>query len=379
MSKQPLYIDFYNLHLTSGYASGYNDATEAEIQYPDPEEKNKLIDFFSEHEPSITSTISAEDYLKPLDAKYSEVLGSLGWYELERIRPMFSSIDSDYLGYTSHETHELNKYFESKSGVRRENLDDLISQFYDSFDAEDARRRDHEFEKYLESEFEKALRYIDRHPEELISWFDSGDFLEFTKEYYFVRRVIDDYINGRVCMAALAGLEKRIKKFDFRFKINNKSTNDETPIYTRYTSFYVPSDHVAYLEEDYLRTGGGFYLDIGSVELGWSTHHDAQTAAYGISLDMLMFRVYQGLVNILQEKQKPEIRYCSYEFGKRTPFCDNIFIPDKRNKKKHKFCSTNCRLRYHNNVRDPKEHREYMKEKRRTDPKYRWWGTVETS
>lgn len=201
----------------------------------------------------------------------------------------------------------------------------------------------------IENIIERMKKYSEK-----CSWFKSKNFLEFTKEYYNVKILVDGYISGNILLKSLLWLDKGIGRYKKRLSLIEKGKN--SPIYIG-DIFYSPN----YPE---LNEKGNIDVKDYDFTLDYFVDKSPYTL-YGLSIRRLMFQIYRGLFWMLQ--LKPEIRHCSYEDGVRNSYCNNIFIP---NRKIQKFCSDKCRLDHHNRYKP-----EYMRKKRNPnsaeyDPKY---------
>ncbi len=285
-----LILEFYNLHLTCGYSRD----KEKNNGYPSKEERENLIKFFEKNEKNITRFQRAGEFYKelgaefvnlllddnafersPFDAKY-EIKGSLGEYEFRKIKILKVS------------EIELSKHPISQDWLEQQNF----------------------------------------------TWFESEDLLEFTKEYHNIKSLIDSYIVGKIPVALIEWLNRKIGEYNRELSLTRLDFGMPIPI-----DGLEPSEK---------------YIDMGQYAFTLDRLFDRKEPLYGIRLKSLMYRIHLGLSLMLTEN--PEIKYCCYEPGKRNPFCNNIFIPKKENQK---FCSDKSRLAYHNSKKAG-----YMREKR---------------
>lgn len=325
VKRYNLLVEFCNLHLTSGYVR--TEEKNRKPQYPKEKEQQRLIDFFSKYEPAITRNMNAKEaYLdgkkiyQTDNRRYIEAdrcmarnIGSLGGYELDRIWGKTAPI--------------CEKYSASGGSVR---VDDI-------------------------------LEHIEKYAEGQISWFQSDDFFEFSKEYHNVALLIDSYITrGKAPFKSLRWLNESIGRYKRQLSVIEPSTG-----YAHHIGDFFHSSDRRFWDRFSKEEG----IDVNDYDFTMDYFYaDSPKMMYGICLNRIMFQIHTGLVWVLQ--LKPRLQYCSFDVGKRNPFCKNVFIPSREGQK---FCREECRLKYHNI-----EKAAYMRRKRDPespdyDPKYALW------
>jgi len=157
-----------------------------------------------------------------------------------------------------------------------------------------------------------------------LSWFDSDDFLEFSKQYYHTRRIVEGYMSGAIYKWHLRWLNKEFashnKEISQTLKYDTKTPG--LPGFSNPAGEYVgnfwPYDIVANYE-----------FDIDS--------YAPQPPRYGLCIQRFLGNLHMSLVELLVEK--PTICCCKFEGTERLPSCNDIFVPAKSNQL---YCSKKC-------------------------------------
>ena len=237
MKEQPAFIDFYNLHLASGYAR--NSELQENSVYPDEEEQQKLIDFFSKHESclkhgkEITGCMNAKEAYQQSRGEFlsqvmDDIKGSLGEYELRKI-------------------------------LKAVNPEDPVG--------------------FLESN-----DFLECAEEQRFSWFRNNDFLDFTREYHNAMWLVDSYIERSIPKSCLHWLSEGIGKYKRELSL------EYLPM-----GMPVSLDHLDVFEKADSIDADNYYFTLERT-------FDRGKLQYGIRLYRIMFLIYRDLVAMLAEK-----------------------------------------------------------------------------
>lgn len=316
MKEQPLFIEFYNLHLTSGYALLRRDETlrPENATYPDEEERKRLTEFLGTHSRVNTTYRKLEDItclIKEL-VSYKEY-----WMKVrkrDRFREWIEARDQEIRTRFGVWVRSLAFTVEIRNSLAYYELNKLVESVEEELGNAEAPEIKEQIWNWLSGNSREIPEYVweRRHN---FSWFTSKNFLEFSREYSIVRGVIDGYIKGGIPLGCYSSFDEIIRSYtvSLQFGMRGDTLSEEGKL-----------DDTIMRLEDY-NIAVGFY----------ATHH----MRYGLNLGRTMAEIHQGVAEMLV-KRLP-IRRCAYGGGtdkNRKPPCRNIFIVGKR----RRYCSDKC-------------------------------------
>ncbi|MHC4533478.1 MAG: CGNR zinc finger domain-containing protein [Planctomycetota bacterium] len=156
-----------------------------------------------------------------------------------------------------------------------------------------------------------------------IDWYESKDFLDFMFDYFCFRNLIDGYLEGKIQTWTLEWLQEKIQNYRYSLLI--------------------------YKDNEQVRTTTlGDEIVIDSLNFK-SQGIQIKGLPYGLGLAIFSANIHSQVVQTLEEKR--EIKRCQAPETQKTPACQNMFIPLAMGKEQ-KYCSTKCanrarRLKYY--------------------------------
>lgn len=342
MDKQPIFIDFYNLHLNCGFIFFQDDSfdllkenvgkywikegnefhlkkIETQIDKYLIEDVQHILQIWKEH-PNLN--------LDKIGEQFNVNLGALTEFDRRVIQN--EKLDEEDIAYPFW-SRKFGHTFAIQNIIpaNRKDISKLINFFRERAPTVSSCLTKKEFtEKFTNTEgtvngtmlspddntLQATLGNLGAYEwRSQSNWFESKFFWDFMFDYCCFRQLVGSYINNQMPTWTLAWLQEQLKQYQKSFQI------------------WKGSKLISHLTTRQDKISPKDYKFIESAS--------AEKFMYALDLGEVLSKIYLEIMDLLKEKK--DLRQCQAPQTQKTKKCQNIFAPQPKGKE-HRYCSTKC-------------------------------------